>query len=225
MFPLTHKPFYELGDTDDIVFMRPFAPAVAHSCLPEKLVSDFNEEIDRNTNRQDWSDHLVGKLNSETLIPTQVLKPWASNFSEVAIRYVQDYASRHCYPVSAVKKPAVHITSAWFNRQIANNFNPLYIHSPAELSCVGFLKLPDNMEKEWLDDDKDHHPCRGHLEFVCGTMSSFGRHTFSIRPRVGDFLLFPADLYQTVYPFESDGERRSFSMNFTISEREVSDEE
>jgi len=35
---------------------------------------------------------------------------------------------------------------------------------------------------------------------------------------VGDFFIFPADMYHTVYPFQSDGERRSFSMNIVLSE-------
>jgi hypothetical protein len=44
-----------------------------------------------------------------------------------------------------------------------------------------------------------------------------------VRPKPNDFFIFPADMYHTVYPFRSDGERRSFSMNIILSEQENDD--
>ena len=38
-----------------------------------------------------------------------------------------------------------------------------------------------------------------------------------IVPIVGDWYLFPADLHHSVYPFDGDEERRSFSLNFKTS--------
>ena len=38
-----------------------------------------------------------------------------------------------------------------------------------------------------------------------------------MKPRVGDFYVFPAHLHHCVYPFKTKGERRSFSVNCTIS--------
>ena len=49
-------------------------------------------------------------------------------------------------------------------------------------------------------------------------------HTFLVKPSVGDFFVFPADLIHMVYPFESDGERRSFSMNMTVRQSELDSE-
>jgi len=56
------------------------------------------------------------------------------------------------------------------------------------------------------------------VEFMAGSPTFLNRATFMVRPKVGDFFIFPADLYHTVYPFQSDGERRSFSMNIVLSE-------
>jgi hypothetical protein len=39
-----------------------------------------------------------------------------------------------------------------------------------------------------------------------------------VKPKVGDFWLFPAELFHCVYPFYSDGERRSFSINMNFLE-------
>ena len=40
---------------------------------------------------------------------------------------------------------------------------------------------------------------------------------FLAKPQVGDFYVFPAHLHHCVYPFKTKGERRSFSVNFTIA--------
>ena len=37
-------------------------------------------------------------------------------------------------------------------------------------------------------------------------------------PKVGDVILFPNYLMHTAYPFNSDGERRSFSFNIEIDQ-------
>ena len=69
-------------------------------------------------------------------------------------------------------------------------------------------------------DGLDHYPANGHVEFVSGSPAFLSRATFMMRPKAGDFFIFPADMYHTVYPFKTDGERRSFSMNIVVSELE-----
>ena len=39
---------------------------------------------------------------------------------------------------------------------------------------------------------------------------------FMFKPQVGDFIIFPAHMFHTVYPFKTKGERRSFSVNLTV---------
>jgi hypothetical protein len=39
-----------------------------------------------------------------------------------------------------------------------------------------------------------------------------------VKPQVGDFYIFPSDLFHCVYPFKTVGERRSFSVNFNFLE-------
>ena len=94
------------------------------------------------------------------------------------------------------------------------------------LSCVGYLQLPDGIEEEWEEDDKGHHPSHGHIQFVYGHAANHTGSNFLMKPRVGHFIVFPAHLHHCVYPFKTSGERRSFSVNFTIaaSPTEVSNE-
>jgi len=109
-------------------------------------------------------------------------------------------------------------------RQFAGEFNPAHIHTECDLSCVGYLKLPPEIDKEWEEDYKDHYPCKGHIEFLHGQSGKMHTHTFLVKPSIGDFFVFPADLIHMVYPFESEGERRSFSMNMAVRQYDVDDE-
>ena len=81
------------------------------------------------------------------------------------------------------------------------------------MSCVGYLKLPDDIEKEWAKEDNDHYPSAGSIEMQFGQVHLFSNNTVRIRPKVGDYYIFPWWMYHMVYPFRSKGERRSFSFN------------
>ena len=45
------------------------------------------------------------------------------------------------------------------------------------MSCVGYLALPEGIEKEWEEDYKDHHPANGHIQFAHGTNSGYNKQT------------------------------------------------
>jgi|TARA_R110002012_G_scaffold159210_1_gene320807 uncharacterized protein (TIGR02466 family) len=222
MISLEHLVYHkDLGDDyiNGVVALRPFGPAIGYSQMPDEVIDAFNADID-NGEKQDWSDKLVGKVDAESLIPTDVLQPHAKFFTNAALEYVDNYAGRYCKPIRADIKPTVNIHSAWYVQQKAGNFNPLHIHTNAELSCVGYLALPEGIDEEWAEEDADHYPAAGHIEFLHGSQTFLSRSTFMVRPKVGDFFIFPADLMHTVYPFKCAGERRSFSMNIVIGEKE-----
>ena len=209
---------------NEVICMRPFGPAIGHATIPKEIIDAFNADIDAGTEGPDWSDKLVGKVDKENLIPTDVLQPHARFFSDAALNYVDNYAERHCKPLPDNIKPMVTIQSAWYVRQKAAAFNPVHLHINADLSCVGYLQMPEGMQDEWDADDEDHYPSAGHIEFLHGSPTFLNRSAFMVRPKVGDFFIFPADLPHTVYPFKSSGERRSFSMNIILAEQEIEDD-
>ena len=49
-----------------------------------------------------------------------------------------------------------------------------------------------------------------------GSSQPYCSTNFMFKPQVGDFIIFPAYMFHTVYPFKTKGERRSFSVNFTV---------
>ena len=79
-------------------------------------------------------------------------------------------------------------------------------------------KTLEGIEEEWEEDYKDHHPANGHIQFASGTPSGYTCTNFIIKPQVGDFYVFPSQLFHCVYPFYTKGERRSFSMNMNFIE-------
>ena len=103
----------------------------------------------------------------------------------------------------------------WVVSQYAGDFNPMHIHD-ANLSGVAFLKIPPGFDVEYAKED--HHPTAGCLEFLGSMPNHFARHSYIAKPKVGDFYLFPSWLTHQVYPFRSEGERRSlaFNIHFTM---------
>lgn len=110
--------------------------------------------------------------------------------------------------------------SGWFVRQFSGDYNPLHKHSNCHLSLVGYLALPDEIEKEWEEDYKDHYPSHGHINFATAPSNFIECNNYLIKPQVGDLFVFPGGLFHCVYPFSSPGERRSFSINIRLNKTE-----
>lgn len=202
------------------VLMYPFGPAILQTRMPDTMVNSINQAIDmvsrdpEASEMLDWSDHLVGKVEQEMIIPRPAFQPYSNWLSH----QVQHYVHASFHRLGTKQKPALDIqfVSWWAVRTLAGDFNPLHFHTDCDLSIVGYLSVPD-WDEELTEDEKDHYPCKGRIEFVDGRPQTFSNHRVQFRPEVGDLYIFPAWLQHTVYPFQqSKGERRSFSVNVTV---------
>ena len=199
--------------------LRPFGPSIGLFQLPEDIIAAANKAAELVIGsaalgqQLDWSPQLVGKVQQEFSIPQFFLTAHMPFFSQC----VQDYMAGLADHGSVAKRDdlKVSVRSAWIIRSFRNDFNPAHIHSNCQFSSVGYLKLPD-WEEEMAEDQKDHHPCRGQIEFITGNPQPFSKHQVRFMPKIGDFYIFPSHMIHTVYPFSSDGERRSFSINFIL---------
>jgi len=106
----------------------------------------------------------------------------------------------------------IHMAHSWVVSQYAGEYNPWHHHN-GDFSSVIFLKLPPKMHEEWEEEWKDHYPANGLLEFMFGENLGFRSDTLKFKPEVGKLLMFPSWLKHFVYPFKSEGERRSMSFN------------
>ena len=109
----------------------------------------------------------------------------------------------------------IKITNLWIVRQYKNEYNPIHYHR-GQLSGIGYLKIPKNMSKNKMVKNKKIRT-NGTIDFINGQKNFLSKSIYNVNPKLGDFLIFPNYLMHTAYPFNIDGERRSFSFNVNIT--------
>ena len=194
---------------------QPFGPSILKTTLPRGFVNLLNTEADhilyddKLSKEHDWSHNLAGNVKKEVAIDHNKIP----NFPEFMITMAKQYY-KHTIEKDPIEGSKVGFR-VWVVSQYAGDFNPMHIHD-ANLSGVAFLKIPPGFEEEYKKED--HHPTAGCLEFLGSMPNHFARHSYIAKPKVGDFYLFPSWLTHQVYPFRSEGERRSlaFNIHFTM---------
>ena len=196
---------------------QPFGPSILKTKLPDLYVDALNKQADKVlkdkklSKERDWSHNLAGNVKKEISIDHMAIK----TFPEFLATISQEYA-KNVLPDYLPKGTKVSFR-VWAVSQVAGDFNPMHIHD-SNLSGVCFLKIPPNYEEEYKKED--HHPTAGCLEFLGSVPNHFARHSFLVKPEVGDFYLFPSWLTHQVYPFRSEGERRSMAFNVHFSAKD-----
>ncbi len=210
------------NDRDRPAMLYPFGPAILRTKMPEAMVRQLNAAIDwvagdpEASEMLDWSDQLVGKVEQEIIIPKPAFQPQLVWLAEQVRTYVHTSFRR---VGKALQSLDVRFVSWWAVRTLAGDFNPVHFHTDCDLSMVGYLSVPD-WDDELAEEEQDHYPCKGYIEFLDGRPQLFSNHRIKFRPEVGDLFLFPSWLQHTVYPFhKSKGERRSFSANIRVLEQ------
>jgi hypothetical protein len=100
-------------------------------------------------------------------------------------------------------------------RQFKNEYNPIHYHN-GQLSGVGYLKIPKNMNQNKVVKNKKFKT-NGTIDFINGQKNFLSKSIYNLNPKIGDLLIFPNYLMHAAYPFNVDGERRSFSFNAKIT--------
>ena len=201
----------------DEQFITPFSPVIGYKKLSPSFVEKLNNSM--NDKLEDWSDNLVGKVKQELKFDDDIINFFIEEMKDFIMRYqlnTEVYTSMGRAGLDPNSNYGISTTSGWFIRQFEGDYNPVHVHPDSMVSCVGYLKLPEGIEDEWEEDYKDHHPSHGHIQFFHGSSLPYSSTNFMFKPQVGDFIIFPAHMFHTVYPFKTKGERRSFSVNLTV---------
>ena len=209
-------------------FHRPFSPTIMESTVPDKFVEIVNDTADKVLSSEtasvewDWSHKLVGKVHKEIQIPVSKKEHRELLFTTMrgaCVDYLKESIKNNtAYGWKKIASDAVptvdniHMAHSWVVSQYAGEYNPWHHHS-GDFSAVIYLKLPPNMHKEIEEDFEDHYPANGLIEFMFGENQGFRSDNLKFKPEVGKILVFPSWLRHFVYPFKSDGERRSMSFN------------
>ena len=195
---------------------QPFGPSILKVRMPQEYVNLFNVEADRILHDEklskeyDWSHNLAGNVKKEIAIAHNKIK----GFPEFMVAMSDQYLAKVLPEWTTDAKVSFRV---WVVSQYAGDFNPVHIHD-ANLSGVAFLKVPPGFKAEY--EKEDHHATAGCLEFLGSIPNHFARHSYIVKPEVGDFYLFPSWLAHQVYPFRCEGERRSMAFNVHLSTKD-----
>ena len=216
----------------------PFGPPIGYAELPKELVNDLNKGCDdivkdeELSKSADWSQQLVGQVEQELVIPEDIINKWGKWLGTQVRIYLAGYFNQLYVPeqsiISVEKSVAlqkingvqINVLSAWYIRSFAGDYNPIHVHTDCQLTCVGFLKVPDLSKERKKKGSNQKYSPGGALEILSSvgvTDSFFENDRFAFTPKVGNWYVFPANIRHAVYPFSCDGERRSFSINMNTN--------
>ena len=193
--------------------ISPFGPKIAKLKFSSKLIDIINKEVDQISNKKkllkklDYSKKLVGRVKQEFQLPKPFVK---KNLEKV----ISDKVKKYIYQTLGKKVTKISIKSFWVVRQFSNEYNPVHYHD-GHISGVGYLKIPKFVSKNIKKKSKTD----GTIDFINGNKMFLSDSIYNHQPKVGDVILFPNYLMHTAYPFNSSGERRSFSFNLDIDKK------
>ena len=108
----------------------------------------------------------------------------------------------------------IQILNLWVVRQFKGEYNPIHYHE-GDLSGVGYLKLPKGMTGNKMVKNKKLKT-NGTIDFINGQKGFLSKSIYNVIPKIKELIIFPNYLMHTAYPFNIEGERRSFSFNAKI---------
>ena len=188
---------------------RAFGPTIGKGKLSKKIINILNKHIDKShvSKKNDYSAKLASQIQNEIKLSNSIIK---KSLSKELIKNIKNYLK-----VSEVKKiKGIKIINLWVVKQLKNEYNPIHYHG-GQLSGVGYLKIPKNMNQNNLINNKKIKT-NGTIDFINGQRGFLSKSIYNLNPKVGDLVLFPNYLMHTAYPFNIDAERRSFSFNVKI---------
>ena len=201
----------------NIELIKIFGPSVLKVNIPETIINNLNNYIDKiienekKSEELDIGERLVGDVTQEFEIEQKIIQEtgWGQFLSNCVSKWIEIETK------NKIKK--FQILKSWVVRQFQNEYNPTHWHS-GHISGAGFLKVPSDLGKNKQNKEKINYK-GGNLQLMHGSRMFLSHSTMNIIPKVGDFYFFPNYLMHHVYPFkDTKEERRSISFNAKIDD-------
>ena len=188
---------------------KPFGPSLGKGKLSKKFIKCINDKIDKSTvnKKNDYSSKLVSQIDNEIKLSNSFIK---NNLSNELIQNIKKYLLKS----KSDKVKEIKIINLWIVKQFKNEYNPVHYHE-GQLSGVGYLKVPKFMTRNKMVKNKKIKT-NGTIDFINGQKNFLSKSIYNLNPKIGDLMIFPNYLMHTAYPFNIEGERRSFSFNVKI---------
>ena len=192
--------------------ISPFGPKIGRFKLSRQVIKKINIEVERVIKMKslykklNYSKKLVGQVKQEFQLPKEFIQKFLHKIIEKEVKFF-------IHKVTNKKVKKIKILNFWIVRQYKNEYNPIHYHN-GHLSAVGYLKVPKNLNKS-----KKQIKTNGTIDFISGSKNFLCESIYNHVPKVGDIILFPNYLMHTAYPFNVEGERRSFSLNIQLDQK------
>ena len=199
----------------ELEILKPFGPSIVKVKIPQEIIDQMNLFVDEMTKDKDKLEKfnegpkLVGNVYQEFLMDIDFMKKikWAEFLGSACNEWI--------WQEKSLKLKSFQIIKSWIVRQFKNEYNPIHYHE-GQISGVGYLKIPKNMNQNKFINNKKIKT-NGTIDFINGQKNFLSKSIYNLNPKIGELLIFPNYLMHTVYPFNEDGERRSFSFNIKIN--------
>ena len=189
--------------------IKPFGPSIGKTKISKKFSDTLNNEFDSKSNSKkiDYSSKLASQIQNELKISNNFIK---KNLEKELKNSINKFLSNE--KIQNIKE--IKILNFWIVRQFKGEYNPIHYHE-GDLSGVGYLKLPKGMTNNKMVKNKKLKT-NGTIDFINGQKGFLSKSIYNVVPKIRDLLIFPNYLMHTAYPFNIEGERRSFSFNAKI---------
>ena len=189
--------------------IKPFGPSIGKTKISNKFFDKLNKEFNNKSKSKkiDYSSKLASQIKNEIKISNKFIK---QNLEKELKVIIKKFLSNE--KVKNIKE--IKILNLWVVRQFKGEYNPIHYHE-GDLSGVGYLKLPKNMINNKLLKNKKLKT-NGTIDFINGQKGFLSKSIYNVVPKIRELIIFPNYLMHTAYPFNIEGERRSFSFNVKI---------
>ena len=189
--------------------IKPFGPSIGKTKISDKFFNKLNKEFDAKSKSKkiDYSSKLASQIKNELKISDKFIKQNLEKELKLSIK--KFLLNENIKNIKEIK-----ILNLWVVRQFKGEYNPIHYHE-GDLSGVGYLKLPKGMTNNKLVKNKKLKT-NGTIDFINGQKGFLSKSIHNVVPKIKELLIFPNYLMHTAYPFNVDGERRSFSFNVKI---------
>ena len=189
--------------------IKPFGPSIGKTKISKKFFDKLNKEFNTKSKSKkiDYSSKLASQIKNELKISDKFIK---KNLERELKMNIKRFLSNE--NIKNIKE--IKILNLWVVRQFKGEYNPIHYHE-GYLSGVGYLKLSKGMTNNKMVKNKKLKT-NGTIDFINGQKGFLSKSIHNVVPKIKDLLIFPNYLMHTAYPFNIDGERRSFSFNAKI---------
>ena len=189
--------------------IKPFGPSIGKARISKKFLDILNKEFDEKSKSKkiDYSSKLASQIKKELKISDKFTKKYLDHELK---KNINKFLSNE--KIQKIKE--IKILNLWVVRQFKGEYNPIHYHE-GDLSGVGYLKLPKGMTSNKMVKNKKVKT-NGTIDFINGQRGFLSKSIYNVVPKIRELIIFPNYLMHTAYPFNIEGERRSFSFNAKI---------